>query len=714
MNQLPLLRPRVSLPRSSCDTFLKSRSQRLAIQDLQDRIWREFLARLGRPIRVIRRKNHRVVNVLGCVKYFISYRDGKIHAQVRTRPGLNSSAFLNPALPFLVDLPLRLNAFVIEAFLSEWKEEALSIASGNGYDHAFEEALDRADTESGAFWRAFVQSFLKAVSGSVYWKRLRYRVRDAIGIDEEFLNIFRLSRPDRRDSLRDNHFNNILIHQERFRRLYRESPGLVWLYALALEAGLEIEGDTLQAIKSHVIDAGIGERGWRLIAKSDYRDFACAVEFMANPWAALLEYVRLHNALDRNVTIPLRVQHLFGEPIWRALPDGKLTYRGAEIPPALLNTYINACLAAKDTRIFLSEEASLVFAWLSGAKPDLDKNQCKRGWGWLYKRAVRWRDEATARERYEKLVWEISFGETTLRGYRFVPLCNAWEVMHEAVTYRHCADGFLEECQHGIYRLFSVFDLTGRHKATLGMAWSESGWVVDQVKGFANRAVSNELFKICSTIPDALDLVDEGRDARAAFKASVAADHLKEVVEEETFADGANDYACPVCNEPDGSCGHLVASFDLYFDGLCDGLAYDAIKGWYGVVSDILRICIETNVFSTGLGEDFDNILLNYPCSFVRSGEAGHDASPEEYRKEIELSLCRLLAHDDRVYSGLYHFNGTVFENYWAEEPGMAIDAAGKLLEDCLKKMQCQPDNKNEFCHNKLNRSSGAEGGLHP
>lgn len=708
MKKLPLLRPQISPPKASCDAFLKTRSQRLALHDLQDRIWREFLTRLGRPIRVIRRKNHRVVEVLGCVRYFISYRDGKIHAQVRTRAGRNSSAFLNPALPFLVDLPLRLNGFVIEAFLSEWKDEVLAIAFGDGYDHAVGEALGLADSEDAGFYQVFVQSFLKAVRGSVYWKRLRYRVRDEIGIDEEFLNIFRLSRPDRRDSLKDSHYNEILEHQERFRRLYRESPGLVWLYALALENGLEIEGDTLQAIKTHVIDAGLGERGWRLIAKSNYRDFACAIEFMGNPWTALLEYVRLHNALDRNVTIPSRVQHLFEEPIWRALPDGRVSYRGAEIPPAVLNTYINACLAAKDIQGFLSDEASLVFAWLSEAQPHLDKNQCKRGWGWLYERAVLWRDEALTRGRYENLVWETSFGETTICGYRFVPLCNAWEVMHEAVTYRHCADRFIDECLHGIYRIYSVFDLTGKHKATLGMVWGGAGWKVDQVKGFSNRPVSSALWKISASLADGLDLVGEGESARAAYQASI----------EEPEPDGmeaeSHGNCCPVCGDPDGCCSHLAASFDRYSDGLCDGLAHDAIKGWYDIVSDILRICIEKHLYSTGLGDDFDNILVNFSHSYARSGRTDHDASLEEYRKDIELSLCRLLANEDRVRTSLHHFNGTVFENYWAEDPGMATDAVDTYLEDCFNKLQFQPENKREYCPDKVYQRSGAEGGVYP
>jgi len=710
MKNLPLLRPRVSPPKAACEAFLDTRDKRLALHDLQDRIWREFQSRLRKPVRILNNRKYRIVEVLGCVRYFINKHDGKIHVHVRTRPGRNAAAFLNPDHPFLVDLPLRLNAFVVDAFLKEWEVEIFD--AGPGFMPQDQSASsDPAGFEYEAqrrFHEAFVHSFLRAIRQSVYWKRLRYRVRDAFAIDPELLEIARQARPERHgNNLSNRHFNEIIEQRDQYLRLFRESPGQVWLFALALREGREIEGDILQSLKANLIDEGVGKRGWRLLVKSRHRDVAHAVDGMKYRWQALLDYVRLHNALDRNRPIPRKAHHLFEEPEWHAGQDGGIEYRGIQIPPAVLNAYIEATLEARDVQEFLAVEAAPVFTWLSESRPDLDSNQCKRGWGWLRESARRWSEDESKRKKFTRQGWETGLGETVIGGYRFVPLTDAWQVVREAVTYRHCADRYIDLCSGGQYRLFAVHDISGKHKATLGLKWAGSSWRLDQVKGFANQPVSGTLLKISASLADGLDLVGEGERARAAK------DGGREELEAGQAEDESAGNACPVCGDPDGCCGHLLASFNLHFDGLYDGIAHDAIKSWYDIVSGILQICLEKQLFKTGLGRDFDNILVDFFISYPGSCIV-NPASLEEYRMEIELSLCRLLANENGVRNDINHFNGAVFENYWAENPDKVISAVGEHLEDCLIKAGRNPGNLSEAHLRKDSLHSGPKGGLHP
>ena len=523
MNDLLLLRPNVRPPVAAWGEYIKTREQRLALHDLQDRIWREFLTRLRNPVSVVYSEEQRIIEVLGCVRYCVSCKDGRIHSELRYRPGKHGSAFRDPDVPFLIDLPLLLNAFIVGAFLSEWKEEITRearTASPSPNSPDAEEAVYFPWTHK-LVYQAFEQSFLRAIRQSVFWKRLRYQVRDAVALDSGILKICRLIRPDRKSNNLSQHlYHSVLEDESRYRQLYREAPHLVWLFGCARSEAVRVEGETLQSLKFSLCKS-MGPRGWRLIARSNHRDFAPIIENTNSRLKALRQYVRLHNALDRNRPIPPKARYLFAEPTWSIESDGRIGYRGIAIHPSLLNSYIDAVAAAQVGDVSLEDDATMVFTWLSEAKPLLDSNQCKLGWPWLARQARHWFEAESLRCESEKLGWETLFAETTLRGYRFVPLSDAWQVRLEAVRHRHCADRFINECRAGVYRLFSVYGSDGAHKATLGMVWVEGRWMVDQIKGFANRPVSDSLKEISESLADGLEIVGEGKSAREAWEAEI-------------------------------------------------------------------------------------------------------------------------------------------------------------------------------------------------
>ena len=96
-------------------------------------------------------------------------------------------------------------------------------------------------------------------------------------------------------------------------------------------------------------------------------------------------------------------------------------------------------------------------------------------------RAVRWKVELEAWDSLKQLAWDSLLPEIQIGQWRIVPLTDAWQLRREALTRRHCADQYVDECLTGDYRLFSVRNNHGKSVATIG-------WY---------RAQENELDVLC-------------------------------------------------------------------------------------------------------------------------------------------------------------------------------------------------------------------------
>lgn len=516
-----LLRDKVTPPSTAGKRYLHSRDKRLAFDSLQDAIWREFLSRLKNPVRILGSRKHRIVEVLGTVRYLVDRQSGHISSSLRRGPGNTANAFGCTEGSFLVDLPLLLNRHIVEAFLTSWDKEL--VQAGPGYT-----PVDVCDPDekglsayraSCDFHDAVVGAFLRAIRQSVNWKQLRYQVQEALQLDQEVLSLAQQCRFVRKThGVTDVQYNHVLEHIELYRRVARDNPRLLWLAALGLKNDVRIsKRQPLSSLRRRFLKDGCGPRGWRLVANHQLRDFGAAIEAGGRKWHYLVEYVQLHNALDRVAPIPRKLEHLFDEPYWGLRSDSLIDYRGTALPPAVLNTVIDTAARHEDVDRFLTEELAGVLHWLSESGVKLDHNQVHRDWSWLLAQARQWWQDQKTKGELSKVAWECKLGATELAGYRFVPLDTAWAVRQEAVRYHHCADGYMDRCLQGKYRLFAVYDTGGRHRATLGLAHSAwSGWQVSQIRGFANRRVSQQLEQIADSIAGALDVVEEGKEEREA------------------------------------------------------------------------------------------------------------------------------------------------------------------------------------------------------
>jgi len=702
-----LIRPVVTLPKTSCGSRLDTPEKRQALYKLQDEIWRAFLKALENPIRQIHSRQFRIIEVLGAVRFYISHSTGEIHLKLRARPGTKDSAFEGHSGSYNLDLPLYDINLTVEAFAASWNKEIFQADKNFIPSAPIGMSLHALFKGESSFYIRLISSISKAIQKSVLWDTLRHQVRDALKIEPEILRIARRALTVRklrnRIYLNIDHLNNVIKHIEGYRQLDKEAPNLLWLYTIALEEKVIPKGELIQALKKMLVYySGCKERGWRLILRSSIRDLEPAIETNGSQWEYLVEYIKLHNLLDRNQAIPRKAIHLFNEPHWTVNTKNKIFYRGVEVKPALLNGYINAAVDAENLDDFAQDQALPVFTWLIDAKPALDKNQLKSGWSWLVKAANAWLENSATEARLSLIKWECKLGNLTLGQYKFVPLINAWQVRQEALRNRNCADHFIERCQAGTYRLYSVLLSNGKHKATLGMLFENDNWGIHQIKSFANQPVSVQLHNIADAISEGLNLTDEGASERAkqlleAAPVITRRPHWRQQVaqakesvcdvEEDDGDDCSNGSFCPICGEEDGSCAHLIACSDRFGGGIVGGVVYEKKDEMLEMVTSLFEYCIKHWIDDCGLGRAFNELL-----SITKERESEGASISDilwEHSQPIEYAICDLIDEDTNVIHTSWDRDclpgmSTTYDNYWANNAEEVLLDLGKSLIEKL------------------------------
>jgi len=69
-----------------------------------------------------------------------------------------------------------------------------------------------------------------------------------------------------------------------------------------------------------------------------------------------------------------------------------------------------------------------------------------------------------------------------------LPLESTRDLVDEGEAMHHCVSTYALQCELGEYQVYSVRHVRdGRRVATLGLERHGCGWIVDQLKGYANR-----------------------------------------------------------------------------------------------------------------------------------------------------------------------------------------------------------------------------------
>lgn len=141
-----------------------------------------------------------------------------------------------------------------------------------------------------------------------------------------------------------------------------------------------------------------------------------------------------------------------------------------------------------------------VFEWIISVKPLIHKNQT---WESFHKLAVAWGREihGGGYKSYPSEWKAINIDTNKISDtYQIKEITNVADLNKEGDEMLHCVSSYHDLCASGRYRVFSIFN--EEERATLGLSLKNSSdkYILDQVRGASNVAVSNKAKKTAKAI----------------------------------------------------------------------------------------------------------------------------------------------------------------------------------------------------------------------
>jgi hypothetical protein len=623
-------------------------------------LWRGLVGQLADSLRVNENDRQRSVTFMGAARFTVDKRSGRVSVSQLSEKKAKLM-FVDETRAAVIDLPARLNGFWLDAFLVPWR-------------HQIGECLiDHHATGSGMDWMESVKRELqRALRRSTHWYRLRCALRDALQLDPQIVMWCRRGRPALRDYITQVRYNDTVAERATYQRIQDDNPNLLWLYNVLQAEGLQPTGDQpVAAMKAWLLgQGGISEAGWRLIANGKEQDFRHIIDFVdesggiSGRHAYLPKWVRMLGKLRRGHSVPRPLLGLFAHDTYDGLrteAGDRVRFRGVLLQPGVLRAILDEGerrLAHGSHRRFV-EDVVEIMTWLQSEKPVLDKNQLRQGWKYLALRAASWKVECETCDTLKHLAWESALPETQIGPWRVVPLTDAWQLRREALSQRHCADQYLEECLDGKYRLFSVRTEQDKPVATIGIERGGMDWSVFAFRAFANRPVRDTL----------TGLEDEvAQRYSQLWRLTVpAAPSMPQVLDRDVAL--GSDGACPYCGEAHEACAHTLAVRDADSGELTGGVLYEAYDELNKTVEEEIRYAALNGEFRFGVNDACRLLAHDLKKSF-----------DEEHLQRLRFSRLRDIS--DVIFEwleGCMDVKVTACESldgapgtyrfYWASEP---------------------------------------------
>ncbi|MCE4113212.1 PcfJ domain-containing protein [Yersinia pseudotuberculosis] len=138
--------------------------------------------------------------------------------------------------------------------------------------------------------------------------------------------------------------------------------------------------------------------------------------------------------------------------------------------------------------------------WVIVVKPLIHKNQT---WDSFHKLAVAWSLEIN---NYKYSSYPTEWMPINIKPekisdtYQIVEITNSEGLNKEGAEMLHCVYSYWGLCASGRYRVFSIFN--EEERATLGLSIKKGGekYILDQVRGMSNEAVSSNVKKVSKAI----------------------------------------------------------------------------------------------------------------------------------------------------------------------------------------------------------------------
>lgn len=442
-----------------------------------DTLWQDLLPRLEDPVRVTHTATTRQVDFLGQHVFMVDFRRRRVflfeRRGTRLHPLHDSIDLLRP-----VTLWVWLEVYV-----------------------------ERAGVPP--FLKGRVVAGLKGrVRKVVTLRELAARVRDALDLEAHPARMLALrSRPFKHaHRLLGLQFNAVWQNLEQFRQVERDNAGLLPLVLLGHLRG-HFNGDVggVAQLKAYLLERGITQAGWRLLAREGYDLVEQAIEYftMELELTTAARYARTFAQAGATRRPPRAFVRAWLE-IFAA--DIRLSRDWTNVPAHVLRTALRElgrCATPEAVNAFLPGFLA-VDHWIVHGEPTFDANQRKLSWRSLVERAHVWQHLRAIEIECEGEEWRGLGGPWEIGDYRVEALRTARDLFLEGFHLRHCIHGHLDRCQTYRTAVYGVRHRhTGKHIATLEFRRAWDHWQLDEARVFGNRPAPADIRRLGEAIqPD--------------------------------------------------------------------------------------------------------------------------------------------------------------------------------------------------------------------
>lgn len=277
------------------------------------------------------------------------------------------------------------------------------------------------------------------------------------------------------------------------------------LSQMAYRGGFVTVDHDTDAIKAMLTRLGVNQRGWRMLRNFGETLFAPlmgASMFESRPLSSienLCAFLRLVQQCEMDVPPPPELSQAWG----------RMRYPSAEfhlndVPVAIFRAvWLEAVRRQYQGSAFaelLERELPLVVEWRLRSSQVIYPNQLRHPWAWYFQQARNWSERCShvlyLDEWSPLLTTAVEDG-----GVRVIELLSAAAVRDEARIMRHCIDSYIDACEDGDYRVFSLqLITTGERLATLGMFIDDDRWTIEDLRGQDNDVADESLWGLAEAV----------------------------------------------------------------------------------------------------------------------------------------------------------------------------------------------------------------------
>ena len=470
----------------------------------RERLRRELEAQLADPIQVWDNGEVRWVELCDAIRYRMNRAEKRFDVHwVDQRLGWVTE----PDTPVSM-APLlcsgRWRRTVLDSVKCQAQEELFMELAMGGVDTTRPAAITLIEWVCRMAWNGFGDMARLRASG-LSTKTARARLRDAVGIDPELIDLGRrCCLPARRVFLTQHWLTFVWQNEVLLRRIQAQTPKLLAPAAtLLFKRGVPKDCDPVKALAMWFRTRGVETAGFRLLAQRSIRPFRGVIRRwpLAQGLDALL--LALRHSVTPNGAMPWR------PAMYRALYD---QFEPAKLPKELLlelagvpALFVDRARIEAERRVdwpafeeFLRIEFVPVARWLQATTSEHTPS-VPGGWsGWVRRANAYW-ERARAEEaniRWASRLSEWRCGDTHIKA-----LTSSLQLLIEGQELRHCIHDHVDDCLAGTLRVFRAeSSVTRRDRATIGLQWDGVEWSVWDVRGRCNRRMCGEWPRIAGEL----------------------------------------------------------------------------------------------------------------------------------------------------------------------------------------------------------------------